>query len=95
MINGWVVCNISDIARVESESQHPHKYQIKIAFVYRISSVSDSENFFSILGRHDALGIGHEKTETSTMLIASEEPLNLEKSDEDLGDIKILEIRQY
>ena len=29
------------------------------------------------------------------MLIASEEPLNLEKSDENLGDIKILEIRQY
>lgn len=58
------------------------------------TDVVTSRKYYRILDKYGALGIGHEKTQTSTMFISPEKPLNLEQLASDLGDIPILSVRE-
>ncbi len=77
---------------VETGSQKRNYYEIAVDFDDEVASVGDSKTYFSVLDKYDALGIGHDRSGTSTMLISSEQSLNIDELAEDLEDIKILEV---
>jgi hypothetical protein len=69
-------------------------YEITVDFYDEDSDVGKARRYSQILNKYDARGIGHERTRTSSMFISSEKPLNLEQLAKDLGDIKILSVRE-
>ena len=69
-------------------------YEIFVDFDDETADVVKSRTYFQVLKKYDATGFGHGKTKTSTILISSEKPLNLEELSRDLGNIKIFSVRK-
>lgn len=70
------------------------RYEIDVNFDDETADVGREGVYFDVLSKYQASGIGHDKTKTSTITIRSEKPLNVEQLARDLGDIKILNVRQ-
>jgi hypothetical protein len=68
------------------------RYEILVAFNDETACRSEQELYFRVADKYKALCIGHDKTGTSSLLIRSDIPLNLEQLSKDLGEIKILEV---
>jgi len=69
-------------------------YEVRVGFDDRTADVVASKAYFYVLDKYDALGIGHEKTRTSTMFISSEKPITLEGLAGELGDIPVLSVKK-
>ena len=69
-------------------------YNVRVRFDDRTASACDAEAYSKALKKYDAVGVGHEKTGTSTIFVRSDRPINLKKLAEDLGAIKIIQVRK-
>jgi len=69
------------------------RYQILVKFDNYNCTDEERKIYFLALGKYHALGIGHQKNQTSTMLIASNLPLDERTLAEDLRGLEILSIR--
>ena len=56
------------------------------------ADIGTRKYFFKLVDLYDGLCIGHEKQRTTSLFFPRGNPLNIKKIQNDLGDIKILEI---
>lgn len=71
------------------------KYEIRVDFDDCTFDLIKSRGYYQFLDRYKALGIGHERTRTSSILVSSEEPLNREQLAKDLENIKIISVNRF
>ena len=75
-----------------------HRYEVEVKFDDRIADVGTRREYFDFLGEHgnySADGIGHDKKETSTITINSEQEFTEEGLAKILGEgIPILSFRK-
>jgi hypothetical protein len=57
-----------------------------------IADVVTLRRYYDCLDKYEALGIGHEKTGTSTMIMKSGRSLDIGELTRDLGNIEILSV---
>lgn len=70
--------------------------EIEVAFDDEATDVVSQKRYFRVLDKYaDGTGMGHGKTRTSSFIVAREQPLNIETLQEDLGDIEILDVREF
>ncbi len=65
-------------------------YEVEVGFDDAVASVPDNRAYFSFLETHAATGIGHDKAGTSTAFFFSDERLDREDLQRELGDLEIL-----
>ena len=70
------------------------KYEVEVAFDDRVADVVNQRTYFDALDKYDAVGMGHDRTGTSSMFILSEKPLSIDELTKNLGDIEILRISE-
>ena len=68
------------------------RYEIHVELDDSCLDVVTSKTYHEFLDKYNALGVGHDRTQTSTIFLSSEKPLDLEELARDLEGIPILSI---
>lgn len=70
-------------------------YEVLVRFDDRTALPDAKEAYFKTQDKYGALGIGHEKTGTSSLLIETEGPLSRKELHRNLKPNRILQIQKY
>lgn len=68
-------------------------YEVHVDFDDERADIDTSKKYFDALRKYDAIGMGHEKTRTSSMFIESDK-LDVKELKKGLGNILVISVKR-